>query len=90
MSITVVFEPAGLTSEQYEEIIRRLEEAGVESPTGRTFHTAFGDPSALGVVDVWDSLADFEAFGGVLMPIIEEVWADVAQPEIHETFNVLT
>lgn len=89
MSITVVFKPAGTTAEQYDEMVRRLEAAGVGAPTGRTFHTCFGDPSAVGVVDVWESLADFEAFGAVLMPIIADMGADVAEPEIHQTHNVI-
>ena len=90
MSITVVFRPAGTTAEQYDEMTRRLEAAGAGAPAGRVFHTCFGDPSALGVVDVWESLTHFEAFGAVLMPIIADVGADVADPEIHETHNVLT
>ena len=57
--------------------------------TGRLYHTCFGDHSALGVVDVWDSLAEFEAFGAILRPIIQDVGAQVAEPEIHETYNVI-
>ncbi len=89
MAITVIFKPEGTTAEQYDEIIRRLEEAGCGAPAGRSFHTCWGDPSALGVVDVWDSLAEFEAFGQVLMPIIQDVGAQVAEPEIHETHNII-
>ena len=89
MAITVIFRPEGTTAEQYDEIIRRLEEAGFGAPAGRSFHTCWGDASAVGVVDVWDSLAQFEAFGKVLMPIIEDVGAQVAEPEIHETHNII-
>ncbi len=85
MAITVIFKPDGTTAEQYDEIVRRLEEAGFGAPAGRSFHTCWGDPSAVGVVDVWESLAEFEAFGQVLMPIIQDVGAQVAEPEIHET-----
>ena len=89
MAITVIFKPEGTTAEQYDEIVRRLDEAGFGAPAGRSFHTCWGDPSAVGVVDVWDSLAQFEAFGRVLMPIIEDVGAQVAEPEIHETHNII-
>jgi hypothetical protein len=89
MSITVIFKPLATSAEQYDEIVRRLEEAGAGSPSGRRFHTCWGDPSSVGVVDVWDSLADFEAFGQILMPIIEAVGARVAEPEIHETHNII-
>ncbi len=89
MAITVIFKPEGTTAEQYDEIIRRLEEAGFGAPAGRSFHTCWGDPSAVGVVDVWDSLAEFEAFGQVLTPIIDDVGAQVAEPEIHATHNVI-
>ena len=90
MSITVIFAPDGTTTEQYDEIIDRLEEAGAGAPLGRRYHTCFGDPSALGVVDVWDSIEEFEAFGKILMPIIQDVGAQVAEPEIHETYNIIT
>ena len=90
MSITVIFPPAGTTTEQYDEIVRRLEEAGAGAPAGRRYHTCFGNPEALAVVDVWDSIAEFEAFGQILMPIIQDVGADVAEPEIHQTHNVIT
>jgi len=90
MSITVIFKPAGTTTEQYDEMLRRLDAAGAGSPTGRIHHMSFGDPTALGVVDIWNSLEDFQAFGEILMPIIQDVGADVADPEIHETYNVLT
>jgi hypothetical protein len=90
MSITVIFKPAGTTTAQYDEMLCRLDAAGAGAPAGRLYHTCFGNPSALGVVDVWSSLAEFEAFGAVLMPIIEDIGADVAEPEIHETYNVIT
>ena len=89
MSITVIFKPEGTTTEQYDEILRRLDAAGAGAPTGRLYHTCFGDHGALGVVDVWESLPEFEAFGAILMPIIEDVGAQVAEPEIHETYNVI-
>jgi hypothetical protein len=89
MAITVIFKPEGTTAGQYDEIVRRLEDAGFGAPVGRRFHTCWGDPSAVGVVDVWESLADFEAFGQVLMPIIQDVGATVAEPEIHETHNII-
>jgi hypothetical protein len=90
MSITVIFKPAGTTTAQYDEMVRRLEAAGAGAPAGRLHHTCFGDPSAVGVVDLWNSLEEFEAFGAVLMPIIQDMGADVAEPEIHETYNVIT
>ncbi len=90
MSITVIFPPAGTTTEQYDEIVRRLEEAGVGAPAGRRYHTCFGNPQALAVVDVWDSIAEFEAFSQILMPIIQDVGAEAAEPEIHQTHNVIT
>ncbi len=89
MSITVIFKPDSTTTEQYDEILRRLDAAGAGAPPGRLYHTCFGDRSALGVVDVWSSLAEFEAFGAILMPIIQDVGAQVADPEIHETYDVI-
>ena len=40
MSIVVRFQPAGLTTEQYDESIKRLEEAGEFPPDGSSTTSA--------------------------------------------------
>jgi hypothetical protein len=89
VSITVIFRPNGVTTGQYDEMLRRLDAAGAGSPPGREYHTCFGAANSVGVVDVWTSLEQFQAFGAVLMPIIADIGAPVAEPEIHDTYNVI-
>ena len=47
MSIVVRFAPAGTTTQQYEEVFRRLEESGNWPPDGLDYHVAFGPSSDL-------------------------------------------
>ena len=89
MSITVTFPPSNMSTKQYDEVLRRLEAAGAGAPPGREYHTCYGAHDNLSVVDVWTSLAEFEAFGSTLMPILAELGIEVAEPQISETYNVI-
>ena len=89
MSITVIFPPTNMTYEKYDEVIRRLEAAGPGTPSGRQYHTCFGTSGDLGVVDVWESAEQFEAFGETLMPILEKVGIEASEPQISETYNII-
>ena len=68
---------------------RRLTAAGAGAPPGRLHHTCYGDPSALRVVDVFDTQANFESFGKTLVPILQELGVDVGQPEITPVHNII-
>ena len=89
MSITVIFPPTNMTSEKYDEAVRRLEAAGAGTPSGRQYHTCFGTSGQLGVVDVWESVEQFEAFGETLTPILEAVGIEPSEPQISETYNII-
>ena len=88
MSVGYYFSPEGMTAEQYDEVTRRLEEAGAGSPPGREYHVAFGEEKGLSVFDVWDSKESFERFGKTLMPILQEVGVDAGEPAVVEIHNV--
>ena len=90
MSIVVRFTPASeTTTEQYEETIRLLEADGPLPPDGQDYHVCFMVDGKLRVSEIWDSQEQFEAFGGRLMPILEQVGIDPGQPEIHEIHNII-
>jgi hypothetical protein len=89
MAIGVYFSPASMTAQQYDEIIRRLEQAGAGAPRGRTYHSCFGSGDKLMVFDVWESQADFDAFGGTLMPILQELGVDPGQPDVMPVHNTI-
>lgn len=85
----VRFAPQSMSASRYDEIIKRLNEAGATSPQGRLFHVAFGDPEALRVSDVWDTHENFERFGQTLMPILQAVGVDPGEPEIIEAYHTI-
>jgi hypothetical protein len=73
MSIVVRFSPTALTREQYDESLRRLDEAGAWPPDGLDYHVCFGSEGNLRVSEIWDSREQLDAFGDRLMPILGDV-----------------
>lgn len=89
MAYVVRFTPKSMSTQKYDEIIKRLDAAGAGAPEGRHFHVAFGDPNALNVSDVWDSKENFEKFGPTLMPILQDVGVDPGEPVWIEVHNII-
>jgi len=89
MAFGYYFAPAAMTTEKYNETIRRLKKAGVNHPVGRTYHACFGATDKLAVFDVWKSQAAFDKFGRTLMPILAELGVDPGQPAMMEVHNVI-
>jgi len=90
--ILVRFQPGpDVTTDQYDETIRRLEEAGEWKPDGLELHVASGSDGNLRVSEIWDSQEQFDAFGKHLRPILKDVGIDLtAEPEIRDIYNVAT
>jgi hypothetical protein len=90
MSIVVRFNPASLTTEKYDDALRRHEEAGVEfPPDGLDYHVCFGSDGNLRVSEIWDSREQFEAYGKRLMPILADAGIEFSgEPEIFEVHNI--
>ena len=78
-----------MTSEQYDECMKRLSEVGAGAPTGRLYHACYGAGDRLRVFDVWDSKESFERFGKTLMPILQEIGSDAGAPEVVEVHNIV-
>jgi hypothetical protein len=89
MALAFYFAPESFTPEQYDEVIRRLADAGAGSPPGRSYHCAFTGDGGVQVFDVWDSQESFDKFGEALVPIMAEVGADPGQPQVAEVHNVI-
>ncbi len=79
-----------ITPAKYDEAMRKLTAAGAGAPKGRSYHVALFEGDTLSVFDVWDSMADFEAFGATMMPILHEVGIEMAEPQVSEIHNVVT
>ncbi len=90
MSIVVRFNPTNLTTEKYDESVRRLDEAGAWPPDGLEYHVFFGSEGNLRVSEIWDSQEQLQAFGVRLMPILADVGIEFSgDPEIFEVHNIV-
>jgi hypothetical protein len=87
----VRFTPAAdVTTEQYDETIRRLEKSGDWLPAGLEFHVAFRSNGDLRVSEIWDSREQFDAFGEHLMPVLKDVGIELSgEPEMLEIHNII-
>jgi len=89
MSVLIRFAPPGLTAAQYDESVRKLEEAGDFPPDGLDLHVCFGTDGNLRVSEVWDSQEQLDAFGEKLMPVLTELGIEPGEPELMQVHNVV-
>lgn len=89
MSVLIRFSPPSLTSEQYDEVVRRLYEEGVFPADGLDYEICFGSDGHLKVSQVWDSQKQLEAFGEHLRPILADVGINPGEPEVVEVHNII-
>ncbi len=89
MSILVRFDPKSLTAEQYDESVKRLEEAGDWPPDGLDYHVCFGSDGELKVSEIWDSQEQLNAFGERLMPVLADVGIEPGEPQLIEIHNIV-
>ena len=89
-SILARFTPASnVTTEQYDETIRRLEKSGDWLPEGLEYHVAFTSDGKFRVNEIWDSQKQFDAFGERLMPVLKDVGIEPGKPEMVEIHNII-
>jgi hypothetical protein len=79
-----------MTSQEYDEAVRRVEESGAFPPDGMAYHVCFGTDGNLRVSEIWDSQEQLDAFGERLMPILAEVGIDPGQPELLPIHNIVS
>ena len=89
MSILARFTPTNVTTQQYDESLRRLKDGGDWPPDGLEYHVAFGSPSNLRVSEIWDSREQFEEFGKRLMPLLADIGIEPGEPELLEIHNIV-
>ena len=90
-SILARFTPApNVTTEQYDESIRRLEKSGDWLPEGLEYHVAFKSNGNFRVSEIWDSREQFDAFGERLMPLLKDLGIELSgEPEMLEIHNIV-
>jgi hypothetical protein len=89
MALGIYFVHEGFTPEKYESAIKQLEAAGAGSPKGRTYHFALESDGAIQIFDVWESQADFDAFGPTLVPILAELGVKLGEPMVANVHAVI-
>jgi hypothetical protein len=90
MSVLIRFAPTSqTTTEQYDETIRRLEDAGDFPPDGLDIHVCFVSDGNLRVSEVWDSREQIDAFAQRLMPLLADMGIDPGEPEMYEIHNII-
>jgi hypothetical protein len=89
VSIVVRFSPSSLTTEQYDQTVRKIQETGDFPPDGMDYHVCFGSEGNLRVSEIWDSREQFQAFGERLMPVLAEAGIQPGEPEILEVHNIV-
>jgi hypothetical protein len=89
MAISITFRPTAMNLDQYNEVLKQLEAAGMSKPPGRIYHACSGTGDRLTVFDVWESQEAFDAFGETLMPILDSVEVDPGIPAIAPVHNII-
>jgi hypothetical protein len=91
MSIVARFSPMNLTKAKYDEVVRRLEQAGQwPNPQGLELHVLFGSEGDLRVSEIWDSQESLQANMEKVFPIMDEIGIEfAAEPEIFEAHNIV-
>jgi hypothetical protein len=90
MSIVLRFSPKSMRAEQYDQVVRKLQESGGFPPEGLDYHVCFGSEGDLRVSEIWDSKEQFDAFSERLMPRLAEAGIEfAAAPESFEVHNIM-
>jgi hypothetical protein len=89
LSVLIRFAPASLTAEEYDDVVAKLTADGVSPAEGLDYEICFGSGDNFRVSMVWDSKAQFDAFGARLGPILAELGIDPGEPEIVEVHNII-
>lgn len=89
MSVLIRFAPESLTAEQYDGVVKRLTEEGIQPADGLDYEVCFGSGDKMRVSLVWDTQEQMDAFAAKLMPILAEFGIDPGQPEVFPVHNII-
>jgi hypothetical protein len=79
-----------VTTEQYDESIRRLEKSGAWLPEGLEYHVAFRSNGNFRISEIWDSREQMDAFGERRMPVLKDVGIEFSgEREMLEIHNIV-
>jgi hypothetical protein len=81
------FNVPGMTSNQYDNVMKDLASAGHGAPKARLHHVAAALPNGWLVVDLWESGEALNEFAGILMPVLVKNGVTPPQPTILPVYN---
>ncbi|MGZ4231921.1 MAG: hypothetical protein ACXVVQ_10900 [Solirubrobacteraceae bacterium] len=82
MPVAVHICPTKMSRDEYERVIKDLEDSGVSEPKGRSFHAAYGDDRVC-MFELWDSAEQFEVHRDQLFATLQAAGLDAGTVEIH-------
>lgn len=91
MSVGIRIKFAGLEQEQFDAINKHVDPVG-DPPKGLRFHASGPIEGGWGVIDFWESRADFDAFAPRIQASAEAAGVelqnapDIKEFPVHETF----
>jgi hypothetical protein len=89
MALGIYFAHVGFTPEKYDKVLKQLDDAGAGAPKGRTLHVALESDGQIQVFDVWESQAEFDAFGATLIPVLTAAGVELGEPMVAKVHNLI-
>ena len=90
MSVVARFQPTNLTTEKYDESVRRLKEAGEFPPDGWSATSFSGRKGTCASARSGTLGEQMQAFGERLMPILADIGIEFSgEPEIFDVHNTI-
>lgn len=83
---------AGISQEQFDEVNKHVDPKS-DPPNGLVFHASGPIDGGWGVIDFWDSRADFDAFQDRIQKSVKAAAVEMQGPPdikefpVHETFQ---
>jgi hypothetical protein len=92
MAVMLMGKVEGLDADTYDKINEEMGFPNQKQPDGLISHTAAQADGGMQIVDVWESMENFESFmQGMLMPAMEKVGVPIPEnpqpPEQYEVHN---
>jgi heme-degrading monooxygenase HmoA len=91
MAVGIRIKLPGVTQEQFDKVNAHVNRAG-DTPKGMIFHSSGPIDEGWGVIDFWESRADFDAFfGSRVKAAVDEAGVEMQGPPdikefpVHET-----
>lgn len=81
------FNVPGMTSRQYDQVMKDLEASGHKKPKSRISHVASELPNGWIVIDIWESGEALNEFAKTLMPILIKNGVTAPQPTILPVYK---